>query len=88
MQGQCKPNAIELARIAEAQPVLAFDNAKVRAFWKPANIFSTNNCKTDNYLTYIKAIDFGQKPRSDSCERPSGAMFPLNGISVPAGRER
>ena len=23
MQGQCKPSAIELARIAEAQPVLA-----------------------------------------------------------------
>ena len=29
MQGQCKPNAIELARIAEVQPVLAFDNAKL-----------------------------------------------------------
>ena len=61
MQGQCKPNAIELARIAEAQPVLAFDNAKVQAFWKPTKKRTTNNQKKDNYLTYIKAIDIGQK---------------------------
>ena len=32
MQGQCKPNAIELARIAEVQPVLAFHDAKVLCF--------------------------------------------------------
>jgi hypothetical protein len=30
MQGQCKPNAIELARIAEVQPVLADFIGKVR----------------------------------------------------------
>jgi hypothetical protein len=29
MQGQCKANAMELAPIAEPQPVLAFSNAKV-----------------------------------------------------------
>ena len=37
MQGQCKPNAIELARIAEVQPVLADFIGKVRqkinVFW-------------------------------------------------------
>jgi len=33
MQGQCKPNAIELARIAEVQPVLADFIGKGRAFF-------------------------------------------------------
>jgi len=37
MQGQCKPNAIELARIAEVQPVLAFHDAKVRRFLHSCN---------------------------------------------------
>ena len=30
LQGQCKANAIERARIAEPQPVLAFSNANLR----------------------------------------------------------
>jgi len=33
MQGQCKPNAIELARIAEVQPVLADFIGKVTAIF-------------------------------------------------------
>ena len=31
MQGQCKPNAMELALIAEVLPVLAFFKGKVKA---------------------------------------------------------
>jgi len=39
MQGQCKPNAIELARIAEVQPVLADFIGKGRAFFNAKHVF-------------------------------------------------
>ena len=37
MQGQCKPNAIELARIAEVQPVLAKLFAKICMIFQAYN---------------------------------------------------
>ena len=39
MQGRCKLNAIEFARIAESQPVLADSVAKVSINFESANVF-------------------------------------------------
>ena len=48
-QGQCKPNAIELARIAEVQPVLADFIGKIRnyilekyGFWGTLGLIGIN----------------------------------------------
>ena len=58
MQGQCKPNAIELARIAEVQPVLAFfHDAKVRRFLHSCNKKTKLFAHTVKYLTCINTFN-------------------------------
>ena len=42
MQGRCKPNAIELARIAEAQPVLTVFECKSTTFWGISGIIASS----------------------------------------------
>ena len=44
--GGCRPNAIELARIAEVQAVLAFALQRYKVFFQTAKLFMKKNRKS------------------------------------------